>query len=168
MADLLSNARIVRIACRLAARIDDEGVLDFPPRKPMTPEEAKVLGVDELAGLVKEAAMELAIGQRLTERDLAEPERMRRVEVNLMQGVEDRRRYEEWRLGKRLLLTFQPFRRTDDATGAVLELRAGIREEQPDDGVFLRTGDGTWRHWPGPGTPRPEEAEAADPALPPG
>jgi hypothetical protein len=93
--------------------------------------------------------MELAFGQRLTERDLADPAWLRRTEAAMLQGMEHRRRYEEWASGKRYWLLHQGFNRIDDDVGPVLECRAALMEGPPAHSVAFRSPDGYAVPWTG-------------------
>jgi hypothetical protein len=73
-----------------------------------------------------EGCKQVAIARVLRASDLADPERLRRVEAHLLDSVELRRCHEEQESGKRFRLVHLGFRRYHE--GRVIECRANLVE----------------------------------------
>lgn len=101
------------------------------------------------------AGIAIGIAAYLEEDRLGDARYLAEQEARLMQGIEDCRRFEQWRRGMPLRAQCRGFTRERERQGLRLELRARLFEERPDDGMNVREpGTGTLRRWPGPGCER--------------
>jgi hypothetical protein len=100
--------------------------------------------------------IEVAVAQLLPQR--CDDAAVARTEHYLMQAIEERRLFEQWRRGVALRLVFGLFVRTDDR----IELRAKLHEERTSEGVGLRDSNGMLRRWTGPGHPGAGKMLTAD------